>query len=218
MDNIFIAANNMCGGGIEFFLEGPYLDNATTLLNVLPAHTCHPSASNVFVGSDISFCSPLSWCKGGITHYMEPKSRGYRFSVPKVLSFHPEGSVPFPLARDSFFTRQTSFSPAETWLPMGNSAFVRGDPDPVSTLLLCWLATILSQLPAQDCAVGVVCIPLGTDFSLCLPGPPQWVLTLLLGHLISSHSTQAAADLLQNWFLFPSKTLLSPSWPQGRLY
>lgn len=111
----FIAVNSMCGVGIEFFLEGPYLDTATTLLNVLSAHAYSLSASKVFVGSDISFYSALSLCKGGVTHCLGPKSRGSRSPVPKVLSFHPEGSVPLLLVRNSSFFRQTSFSPAETW-------------------------------------------------------------------------------------------------------
>lgn len=75
MDNVFKAANSMCGRGLEF-LEWPYLDNATALLKVLPAHAHHPSAIEAFVDSEISFCSLLSLCNGAVTHFLEPKSGG----------------------------------------------------------------------------------------------------------------------------------------------
>lgn len=133
-----------------------------------------------------------------LTHFLEPKSRGSWSSVPKVLPFHAEG--PFLLERDSSFMGQTSFSPAETWLPMDNSGLVAGDQDPFSVLLLCWPAAILSLSSSWNGAVRRFYISLVIDFSSFLPGPHQWVLTLLLGHQFSSHSTQAAADLLQNDF------------------
>lgn len=56
---------------------------------------------------------------------------------------------------------------------------------------------------------------LAGSFSLHLPGPHQQALTPCLGHLFPSRSTQAAADLLQNQFLFHRNKLLSPSWPRG---
>lgn len=96
--SVFVATNRRRRGRIEFFLEWPYLDNVPILLNVLLADASHPSGSNVFVGSDLSFCSPLSWCKGGVRHYLKSKPRGSSSCVLWVFSFHPQGSVPFLLA------------------------------------------------------------------------------------------------------------------------
>lgn len=113
--SVFVATNRRRRGRIEFFLERPYLDNATLLLNVLLADASHPSGSNVSVGSDLSFCSPLSWCKGGERHYLKSKPRGSSSCVLWVFSFHPQGSVPLLLAGHFSFTRRTLFSPVVPW-------------------------------------------------------------------------------------------------------
>lgn len=159
-DSVFVATNRMRRGRIEFFLERPYLDNATILLNMLLADASHPAGSNVFVGSDLSFCSPLSWRKGGVTHYLKSKPRGSSSYVLSVFSFQPEGSVPFLLAGHFSFTRGTLFSPAVPW----------------AALCLCVMFWVLfpccsftNRLPAQDWAVGVISISLLADF----PPPPR---------------------------------------------
>lgn len=127
------------------------------------------------------------------------------------------GLSSLPAVKEFFLHEMTSFGPAMTGLPVGSAAFVRGDLDPISMLLLCWPSTSLPRLPAQDSAVRLGFISLITDFPLQPSGLHQRALTLLLGHLLSSHSTWAAADLLQNWILFQSRALLSPWWPWGQL-
>lgn len=86
MDNVFKAANGMCGRGPEF-LEWPYLDNATSLLKVLSAHAHHPSATDAFVDSEISFCSPLSLCNGGVNTLPGTQIKGLLIFCAQGVAF-----------------------------------------------------------------------------------------------------------------------------------
>lgn len=206
--DVFIATNRTCRGRTEFFLERSYLDRATILLNMLLSDASHPSASNVLWVA--TFLSVLPY--PGVKEE-QPSTEAQPWGSKSLWRCLSIPRAQFPSCWQGTLPSQDG--PCLAWQSHGKPCGC------MQCSAFCSCALPTNRHPSLAASPGLCCQSgfhlLAGSFSLHLPGPHQQALTPCLGHLFPSRSTQAAADLLQNQFLFHRNKLLSPSWPRGKL-